>query len=93
MLVTRPTLDAQGMVWDIDGLEAALSALLSRLEGKDLEPIVAEDASAVTVEVLARWVHAEMSRTLRPTDEAMLRIRVWESSTAFGGYSAPMSSP
>lgn len=92
ILVARSELDENGMVWDIDGLDAALAAILSSLEGKDLELVVRDDASAVTVEVLARWVHSELSRYMRTTDEAMVRIRVWESPTAFGGYSAPMRS-
>jgi 6-pyruvoyltetrahydropterin/6-carboxytetrahydropterin synthase len=92
LLVTRPELDEHGMVWNIEDLEAALADILSRLEGNDLEPVVASGESGVTVEVLARWVHSELCRAMRGTSDVVLRIRAWESPTAFGGYSAPMSS-
>ena len=92
MLITRPDLDEHGMVWDIDDMEAALAGILATLEGRDLEEVVGDSESPVTVEVLARWTHEELSRALRRANDGTLRIRVWESPTAFGGYMAPMRS-
>ena len=92
MTVTRSELDERGMVWDIDALTEALNGTLSRVEGEDLDTVVGDDVTAVTVEVLARWFHSELCRTMERSDGATLAIRVWESPTAFGGYSAPMIS-
>ena len=54
----------------------------------DLDRIVGPDMSteAVTVEVFARWLHGRLAATLGPLPGAALRVRVWESPSAFGGY-------
>jgi 6-pyruvoyltetrahydropterin/6-carboxytetrahydropterin synthase len=93
VVITRPELDAKGMVCDLDVVDAALKATIAKVEGKNLEVIQPEDADAVTVEVLARWSHSDLAAAL-PGDEAQtLHVRVWESPIAFGGYAAPLSSP
>jgi 6-pyruvoyltetrahydropterin/6-carboxytetrahydropterin synthase len=62
------------------------------VDGKDLEMIRPPEAEAVTVEVLARWSHAEVVSRLGTGAIEMLSVRVWESPVAFGGYSAPPDS-
>src|ERR1700683_3126682 len=61
IVVDREQLDDRGMVCDLDVLEAALTELTSRVEGRNLEEIRPAEAEAVTVEVFARWVHATLS--------------------------------
>src|ERR1700750_1509498 len=56
IVVDREQLDNRGMVCDLDVLEAALTELTSRVEGRNLEEIRPAGAEAVTVEVFARWV-------------------------------------
>src|SRR5262249_38869223 len=61
VVVDREQLDDRGMVCDLDVLEAALTELTGRIEGRNLEEIRPADAEAVTVEVFARWVHDTLS--------------------------------
>ncbi len=91
LVLSRPDLDERGMVCDIDVLDAAVESVLERVRDRDLEEVRPPDAPAVTVEVLARWAHAQIARSLQTTS-AHLSVRVWESPDAFGGYVAPVSS-
>jgi 6-pyruvoyl-tetrahydropterin synthase len=86
VVVESGGLDERGMVCDLDVLRAALDDVLGRLEGRDLDEIKPEDADAVTVEVLARWIHAELGEPVRLAGGETLAIRVWEAPDAFGGY-------
>jgi 6-pyruvoyltetrahydropterin/6-carboxytetrahydropterin synthase len=54
IVVDREQLDERGMVCDLDVLEAALTELTSRVDGRNLEEIRPAEAEAVTVEVFAR---------------------------------------
>ena len=60
----REQLDERGMVCDLDVLEAALTELTSRVDGRNLEEIRPAEAEAVTVGVFARWVHDSLSPTV-----------------------------
>ncbi|MFN2587656.1 MAG: 6-pyruvoyl tetrahydropterin synthase family protein [Actinomycetota bacterium] len=90
VVVSRPDVDDLGMVCDLDLLEAALEKVVGRVAGQNLEVIRPPGAEAVTVEVLARWVHEELSSHLEL--DADLAVRAWESPVAFGGYRARVSS-
>src|ERR1700749_2063053 len=61
VVVDREQLDERGMVCDVEALEAALTELTGRIEGRNLEEIRPDGAEAVTVEVFARWVHDTLS--------------------------------
>ncbi len=91
LVVERAALDERGMVCDLDVLRAALAGALGRLEGRDLDEIRPADAEAVTVEVLARWLHAELREPVRLAGGEVLSVRVWEAPDAFGGYRAPLA--
>jgi len=88
IVVGRERLDGRGMVCDLDVLEAALTGLTSRLEGRNLEEIRPAEAEAVTVEVFARWVHDSLSGVIAAAGGETLAVRVWETPVAFGGYRA-----
>ena len=90
-VVGRRDLDERGMVCDLDALRAALRGIADRIDGKDLEEIRPPAAEAVTVEVLARWAHAELVPALRQAGGDTLSVRVWESDADFGGYSGPVA--
>jgi 6-pyruvoyltetrahydropterin/6-carboxytetrahydropterin synthase len=91
VVVERDALDERGMVCDLDVLDTALREAAGRIEGADLESIRPADAEAVTVEVLARWLHGELAEPVRVAGGERLAVRVWESATAFGGYAAPVT--
>jgi 6-pyruvoyltetrahydropterin/6-carboxytetrahydropterin synthase len=91
VVVERATLDARGMVCDLDVVEAALRDAVAALEGKDLDSIRPPEAEAVTVEILAGWFHARLSDAILAAGGEALAVRVWESPTAFGGYRARVS--
>lgn len=85
--VQRGDLDERGMVVDLDLLDDALRSLAERLTDRDLEEFVT-DAEAVTVEAFARWTHAQVAHALGALPQATLAVRVWETSTAFGGFTS-----
>jgi 6-pyruvoyltetrahydropterin/6-carboxytetrahydropterin synthase len=91
VVVERATLDGRGMVCDLDVVQAALEEAVSELEGKDLDRIRPPEAEAVTVEILAHWLHERLTDAIRIAGGEALAVRVWESPTAFGGYRARVS--
>jgi 6-pyruvoyltetrahydropterin/6-carboxytetrahydropterin synthase len=88
IVVDREQLDGRGMVCDLDVLDAALTGLTSRLEGRNLEEMRPAAAEAVTVEVFARWVHDSLAPAVAAAGGETLAVRVWETPVAFGGYRA-----
>lgn len=89
VVADRERLDERGMVCDLDVLEAALTELAGRIDGRNLEEIRPAGAAAVTVEVFARWVHDTLASAAATEGAATLAVRVWETPVAFGGYRAP----
>ena len=92
VVVEGSALDERGIVIDLDVLNAALDDVTGRLQDRDLDATIApQDAEAVTVEILARWLHGELAPALRGGGAEMLSVRVWEAPDAFGGYGARVS--
>ena len=48
------------------------------------------DLDTVTVEVVAGWAHEFLAAALADTDVEWMRVRVWETDVAFGGYTGPV---
>jgi 6-pyruvoyltetrahydropterin/6-carboxytetrahydropterin synthase len=92
VVVTRGALDERGMVVDLDVLDEALQQVVDTVDGADLDVVVGAHlgVEAVTVENFSRWVHDRLAAALGPLSAASLSVRVWESATAFGGYTAPL---
>ena len=90
VVVGRDGLDDRGVVCDLDVLQAGLGDVLGRLQGKDLDQIRPPEVDGVTVELLARWLHASLADIVRRAGGQTLAIRVWEAPDAFGGYRAPL---
>ncbi len=89
VVVRRDGLDDRGMVVDLDLLDRALRTAADRVSDADLDAVIG-DADAVTVEVFARWLHAQVAVGLGPLPGATLAVRVWEHESAFGGYTAAL---
>jgi 6-pyruvoyltetrahydropterin/6-carboxytetrahydropterin synthase len=89
VVVDRERLDERGMVCDLDVLEAAMTELTGRIDGRNLDEIRPADAEAVTVEVFAHWVHDTLSPAVAAGGADTLAVRVWETPISFGGYRAP----
>jgi 6-pyruvoyl-tetrahydropterin synthase len=90
VVVRRDDLDEQGMVVDLDVLDDLLRRAAGRVDGVDLEGVLPPEFQPVTVEMFARWVHGELEAGLGRLPGATLAVRVWESTDAFGGYTAPL---
>jgi 6-pyruvoyl-tetrahydropterin synthase len=90
VVVRRDDLDERGMVVDLDLLDEALRNAAAQVEDADLEKIAPPGAEAVTVEVFARWLHGELAAALGRLPGATLAVRVWETDSAFGGYTAAL---
>lgn len=89
VVVDRERLGERGMVCDLDVLDAVLTELTGRIDGRNLEEIRPDGAEAVTVEVFARWVHDTLAPSVAQAGGDTLTVRVWETEIAFGGYRAP----
>jgi len=86
IVVEREELDERGMVCDLSALEAVLTEMISRINGRNLDEIRPANQEAVTVEVFARWVHDTFAPHIAPAKGSSLAVRVWETPQAFGGY-------
>jgi 6-pyruvoyltetrahydropterin/6-carboxytetrahydropterin synthase len=89
VVADREHLDDKGMVCDLDVLQASMRDITARIDGRNLEEIRPASAVAVTVEVLARWVHDTLAPVVAAAGADTLAVRVWETPSAFGGYHAP----
>jgi len=89
VVVRRDELDERGMVVDLDVLDAALVGAARRVDGADLDEVI-PDVDAVTVEVFAKWLHDQLTAALGSIPGATLAVRVWETESTFGGYTAPL---
>ena len=90
VLLERGELDDQGMVCDLDRLDAVLQRIDATLRDKNLELIQPAEAAAVTVEVFARWAHRTIGDELRDSGVDTLSVRVYENADAFGGFAGPI---
>ena len=85
----REQLDDRGMVCDLDVLEAALTELTGRVEGRNLEKIRPAGAEAVTVEVFAQpgcRTPSAPGRRCRGRRGTLAVRGVRKLPIAFGGY-------
>ena len=86
VVAERERLDERGMVCDLDVVKGSLADVAERLRERDLSEICGTEA--VTVEVLAAWIHEEISAPLRGDGAEVVAVRVWESEDEFGGIRA-----
>ena len=92
VVVRRGDLDERGMVVDLDVLTGAVEKTVDSVRGQDLEIIRPPEAAAVTVEVLARWAHDEISGLIATEGADELSVRVFENPTDFGGHTGPIDA-
>lgn len=85
-VVERERLDDRGMVVNLDVLTAALAEVADAARERDLWDVCGTEA--VTVEVLAAWIHERLAEPLRADGAEVVGVRVWESEDAFGGVRA-----
>jgi 6-pyruvoyltetrahydropterin/6-carboxytetrahydropterin synthase len=87
VVLDRAELDAAGMVCDLDVLHTVMDDIVEIVSGKNLELIRPADATAVTVEVFARWSHQQIAAALAGSGVDQIHVRIYENPVAFGGYS------
>ena len=88
VVAERERLDERGMVCDLDVVTGSLADVADRVRGRDLSEVCGNEA--VTVEILAAWIHARLARPLGDDGAELVSVRVWESADAFGGIRAPV---
>ena len=88
VVAERERLDERGMVCDLDVVTGSLADVAGRVRDRDLSDVCATEA--VTVEILAAWIHSELARPLGDDGAEVVSVRVWESADAFGGIRAPV---
>ena len=86
VVAERERLDERGMVCDLDVLTGALAEVADRICDRDLSETCGVEA--VTVEVLAAWIHERLADPLRGDGAEVVSVRVWETEDAFGGIRA-----
>ena len=69
------------MVCDLDVVTGSLADVADRVRGRDLSEVCGNEA--VTVEILAAWIHARLARPLGDDGAEIVSVRVWESADAF----------
>jgi 6-pyruvoyl-tetrahydropterin synthase len=88
VVAERERLDERGMVCDLDVVTGSLADVADRMRDHDLSDVCRTEA--VTVEILATWIHAELAKPLGGDGAEAVSVRVWESADAFGGIRAPV---
>jgi 6-pyruvoyl-tetrahydropterin synthase len=88
VVAEREHLDERGMVCDLDVVTGSLADVADVARDRDLSEICGTEA--VTVEILAAWIHARLARPLGDDGAEVVSVRVWESADAFGGIRAPV---
>ena len=86
VVIEREKLDDRGMVCDLDVLTGTLAEVADRVRDRDLSETCGGEA--VTVEVLAAWIHERLADPLRGDGAEVVSVRVWESEDVFGGIRA-----
>jgi 6-pyruvoyl-tetrahydropterin synthase len=86
VVAERERLDERGMVCDLDVVTSSLADVADLVRERDLSETCGTEA--VTVEVLAAWIHARLARPLGDGGAELVSVRVWESADAFGGIRA-----
>jgi 6-pyruvoyltetrahydropterin/6-carboxytetrahydropterin synthase len=82
----REHLDERGMVCDLDVVTGSLADAADRVRDRDLSEVCGTEA--VTVEILAAWIHGRLVKPLGNDGAEVVSVRVWESVDAFGGIRA-----
>jgi 6-pyruvoyl-tetrahydropterin synthase len=86
VVAERERLDGRGMVVNLDVLTEALTDVADGVREQDLSEILGIEA--VTVEILASWIHERVAGPLRGDGAEVAAVRVWETDDAFGGVRA-----
>lgn len=86
VVAERERLDDRGMVCDLDVVVGSLGDVTERLRERDLSEVCGVEA--VTVEILAAWIHGHLADPLGTDGAEVVSVRVWESADLFGGIRA-----
>ena len=86
VVAEREHLDERGMVCDLDFMTGSLAGVADRVRHRDLSEVCGTEA--VTVEILAAWIHGRLVKPLGNGGAEVVSVRVWESAEAFGGIRA-----
>lgn len=84
VLVSKNTLNSQGMVMDFKELKDKLNDVLSLLDHKYLNDVPYFKKRNPTSENIARFIHGKLSKTLKEK----IKISVWETATSCASFSA-----
>jgi 6-pyruvoyltetrahydropterin/6-carboxytetrahydropterin synthase len=88
--VRGPQLHADGTLFDISALQAALAALVGGLHYRDLGEVPGLIGVNTTAENVALYCWQQLAEPLRGRGLATLAVRVWENPTAYAAYEAAL---
>ena len=82
---------ADGTLFDITALQAALRAVIADLAVHDLNGLAELASPNPTAEVVARYVFQKVAADLAGRELSTLSVRVWESPEAYASYPGALS--
>jgi 6-pyruvoyltetrahydropterin/6-carboxytetrahydropterin synthase len=89
--VCGDNLRADGTLFDITQLQAALNAALGELDGRDLNEVVGLAAPNPSAEVVARYLFERIAPALSAIGLDHAHTQVWESSEAYASYTGDLA--
>jgi 6-pyruvoyltetrahydropterin/6-carboxytetrahydropterin synthase len=89
--VSGDSLRPDGTLFDITQLQAALSAALAELDGRDLNQVFGLAAPNPSAEVVARYLFGRIAPALANIGLDRLHTQVWESPEAYASYTGDLA--
>jgi len=84
-------LQADGTLFDITRLQAALQQVIATLHYQNLDDIPGLNARNTTAEVVADYVAEQIAPALHRLGLTQLRVAVWESAQAWAAYTCELT--
>lgn len=88
--VRGPGLREDGTLCDLGLLQRRVDEVVAELHYQDLDELPNLRERNTTIEMLARYVFERLAPALGGQQLAELSVRVWESPTAFGAFTASL---
>ena len=83
-------IDSTGTFYDLGRLRSDLGSVLGSLHYRNLNDIEELAKVNTTAETMAQFIFEKMAKELRSSKVEGLKVTVWESSSSFASYYAPV---
>jgi 6-pyruvoyltetrahydropterin/6-carboxytetrahydropterin synthase len=83
-------LQADGTLFDITRLQAAVQQVVATLHYQNLDEVPGLNARNTTAEVVAEFVATQVAPALQHLGLTQLRVAIWESAQAWAAYTCEL---